>query len=114
MESMEDNFLITLWHVRCEKGKKKKPLLEKIAEEAVLLGDRLVSLKAKRRECSEKTLKLQYLLLRNYRKFKRNRWKGGLGQIQGCTEQRGEADDHGRVLDFQKGRDSILGMKLAL
>ena len=61
-----------------------------IVEEAVLLGDRLVSLKAKRRECSEKTLKLQCLLLRNYRKFKRNRWKGGLGQIQGCTEQRGE------------------------
>ena len=80
----------------------------------MLLGDRLVSLKAKRRECSEKTLKLQCLLLRNYRKFKRNRWKGGLSQIQGCTEQRGEADDHGRVLDFQKGRDSILGIKLAL
>lgn len=68
-------YLLTLLYVQCERGK-KSPLLEMITEKAMPLGDNLVSFKAKRRECSAKTLKIQCLLMRNFREFKSNIWKG--------------------------------------
>lgn len=60
--------------------REEQPLLKKISREARLSDDGLVLFKAKRRRvCSEKMLRVQCSLLRNFREFKRKMWKGRWG-----------------------------------
>ena len=60
--------------------REEQPLLEEISREARLLDDSLVLFKAKRRRvCSEKLLRVQCSLLRNFRELKRKMWKGRWG-----------------------------------
>ena len=60
--------------------REEQPLLEEISREARLLDDGLVLFKAKRRRvCSEKLLRVQCSLLRNFRELKRKMWKGRWG-----------------------------------
>lgn len=77
-------YLLTLL---CGRVREEHPLFDKITGEVMPLEDSLVSFKAKRRRvCSEKMLKVQCSLLRDFREFKRIMWKGKwwgvLGQIQ--------------------------------